>query len=298
MGGFTRRKLGKTGLEVSPIGIGGGSGISNEDLRYAFDKGINYFLFSSDLHHFSYRKSVETIKQLCKAGSALRDRVVLATVSYISNPEKVYAVLADQFMELGIDYIDVFHWGWITDKDDFVGLVDTARKIKDGGEIARFFREQILQAQEVNEEILKRGLARYVGASFHSRYAARQCIQTLDVLMLRYNLAHLGAEIGVFPMLSGDKEKDPGIVVFNVGHEGPRLISDAPPGYPSDAWVPTVPDCYRYALSNPSVDLLLAGLQDRAEVDEALAMLEKGPFSPEECEYLRNYGDYWRTHRP
>jgi aryl-alcohol dehydrogenase-like predicted oxidoreductase len=95
--GFSFRPLGKTQLKVSPLGIGGGSGISSEDLLYAFDRGINYFFYSSDLHHFIYHNSTEAIKTLCGAGSSVRDKVVLATASYVTNPEKIIAVILDQF---------------------------------------------------------------------------------------------------------------------------------------------------------------------------------------------------------
>ena len=297
MSGFTTRQLGKTNLQVSPIGIGGGSGLADEDLLYAFERGINYFFFSSDLHHFSYRKSAGAIRQLCQSGSSVRDKVVLATVSYLNNPEKIVSVLLDQFSELGVDYIDVFHWGWVTETDNAAALFEAANDLKDGGFLARVFREQVLVAQQVNQDLLDRGLVRFVGASFHSRHLARQWKTTLDVLMLRYNLGHLGVEMGVFPLLAGDKTIDPGLVAFNVAHEGPHLIAAPPPDLPPGMMVPTVPDCYRYALSNPYVDVVLAGLTSRREIDEAVAMLEKGPFSPEECEQLRAYGKLWRAAR-
>jgi aryl-alcohol dehydrogenase-like predicted oxidoreductase len=295
MSGFSARTLGKTGLKVSPLGIGGGSGISSEDVLYAFERGVNYFFFSSDLHHFRYGKSAEALRKLCQRGSAVRDQVVLATVSYINNPEKLIGILMDQFFELGVDYIDVFHWGWVNEKDDCTELFKSAQSMKDGGATTQFFRETFTKMEEVNQELLNRGLVRYVGASFHSRALARQWMGELDVLMLRYNLAHLGVEVGIFPLLPQDKTQRPGTVVFNVGHEGTRLISDPPPGLAPDVFIPTLPDCYRYALSNPNVDLVLTGVQNRAQLDEALAALEKGEFSPAECEQLREYGAAWRA---
>lgn len=50
---------------------------------------------------------------------------------------------------------------------------------------------------------------------------------------------------------------------------------------------------YSFALSNPSVDLVLTGMQDRNEIDQALRGLEKGPFSEEECQFLRMYGSIY-----
>ncbi|HEX2913347.1 MAG TPA: aldo/keto reductase [Chloroflexia bacterium] len=290
MGGFERRKLGKTGLEVSPLGIGGGNGISSEDLLYAFDKGINYFFFSSNLHHFTYRRSAEALRKLCSSGSAVRDKVVLATVSYVNDPEKLLPAILDQMSELGVDYIDVFHWGWVTERDEFGSLYAAAQQLKDDGLISNQFRWMQHQAGLINQELVKLGVARYVGASFHARSVARQWMDKMDVLMLRYNLAHLGVEKEIFPFLAEDKDQNPGIVAFNVAHEGSLHFSTPPQGYPSGLYVPTIPDCYRFALTNPAVDLVLAGLTNRGEVDAALAALEKGPFNAEEYAFMREYG--------
>ncbi len=299
MSGFSMRRLGKTGLQVSPLGIGGGSGIQSQDLLYAFERGINYFFFSSDLHHCVYQRSVEALRTLCGQGSAVRDKVVLATVSYVDSPDphKVLATLMDQFAELGVDYIDVFHWGWITDDCNFAPLVKRAFQLKGDSAITRGIRHLQLmemgdQAMEINEALLKRGLVRCVGASFHSRRVARTWMRNLDVLMLRYNLAHRGVEQDIVPFLYGEKERDPGIVVFNAAHEGTRLFHISPRGYPSDWYVPSIPDCYRFALSNPWVDVVLTGMKDRVEIDHALAALEKGPLGAEEYDAMFRYASY------
>lgn len=295
MSGFTFRQLGKTQLLVSPLGIGGGSGIGSEDLLYAFDRGVNYFFYSSDLHHFIYHNSTAALKTLCGAGSSVRDKVVLATASYVTNPEKIIAVILDQFKELGVDYVDIFQWGWVTEKDDVDGLIQVGNSLKAGGTLSRFIQEKVFQIENVNQELINRGLVRYVSASFHSRQLARQCLDKLDVVMLRYNLAHLGIENGIFPLLSADKSKDPGVVVFNVGHESGKLISTPPPGYPVEKYIPSIPDCYRYVLSNPWVDVVLSGVSNRSQLDAALAALDKGPLSREECDYFREYGALWRA---
>jgi aryl-alcohol dehydrogenase-like predicted oxidoreductase len=291
--GFNLRPLGRTGLMVSPLGIGAGSGIDSEDLHYAFSRGVNYFFYSSDLHQFSYRHSAKALRELCNSGSSVRDKVVLSTVTYINNPDKIMAVLVDQFNELGVDYIDVFHWGWVTERDDMADLLELGRAMQDISPLTQFFREQVLVMEAVNQDLVRRGLVRYVGASFHSRSLAREWMNQLDVVMLRYNLGHLGVERGIFPFLTGNKTLDPGLVAFNVAHEGKRLISNPPQNYPANLYVPTIPDCYRFTLSNPYVDLVLAGLRNRREVDEALAALEKGPLSQEECQYFREYGSAW-----
>lgn len=293
MSGFAKRPLGKTGLWVSPIGIGGGMGLSSQNVLYAFEQGINYFFFSSDLHHFLYRQSAEALRTLCQRGSSVREQVVLATVTYLENPEKVPGILLDQFVELGVEYIDVFHWGWITDHTDLLPLIKLGQRLKRPGFFNTWMQDMqrmTQTAREVNADLLQRGLVRYVGASFHSRGQARAWMRNLDVLMLRYNIAHTGIERDVVPFLFGEKSRDPGIVVFNVAHDGQHHFHLPPPGYAPDQYIPTIPDCYRFALTHPWVDLVMTGPVNRSEIDQALAALEKGPLSAEEYALIRDYG--------
>src|ERR1051326_476468 len=112
-------------------------------------------------------------------------------------------------------------------------------------------------------------------------------MRNLDVLMLRYNLVHLGVEQDVFSHLYGEKSRDPGIVVFNVAHEGGHSFAIPPPVYAPNQYVPSIPDCYRFALTNPWVDLVLTGPANKSEIDQILTAMEKGPLCPEEDELLR-----------
>lgn len=141
MGSFSQRWLGKTNLPVSPLGIGGGTGISSQDLLFAFEQGINYFFYSSDLHHFAYHRSAEALRTLCGRGSAVPEQVILATVSYVNHPGNLPSILLDQFTELGVDYIDVFHWGWITDDADLLPLLKRVYQLKRESAITKMIRQ-------------------------------------------------------------------------------------------------------------------------------------------------------------
>jgi aryl-alcohol dehydrogenase-like predicted oxidoreductase len=295
---FGTRQLGKTGLQVSPIGIGGGNGISSEDTLYAFEHGINYFFFSSDLHHVTYQRSAQALRKLCQRGSAIREQVVLATVTYVNDPDKLAAALVDQFTELGVDYIDIFHWGWVVDSTDMFHLLKDAHALKGSSPQHQQLRLMSQIATEANTELLRRGMVRYVGASFHSRNMARTWMNDVDVMMLRYNIAHLGAEQDIVPFLHGDKNRDPGIVVFNSTHDKNGSICVPPPGYTTHQYVPSISDCYRFALTNPWVDLVLTGPRTREEIDQALAAVEQGPLTTEECLRMREYGAFLNTQIP
>lgn len=294
MTGFATRPLGKTGFNVSPLGIGGGSGIQSDDLLYAFDRGINYFFYSSDLHHFWYSRSVAALRQLCGRGSTTRSSVVLATVSYVRDPRLLQAVIVDQLLELGTDYIDIFHWGWIYDGTNTDQLLNAASQLKDSQSAltksCRGYQLMQEQASQVNQQLLAQGLVRAVGMSFHSRQAARSLIHDVDVMMLRYNIAQTAIEEMVFSELTGNKQKDPGIVVFNAAHAGTTFFHKPPPHYPANLPVPSISDCYRFVLSHPAVDVILTGVGNREQIDQAITAVAQGPLEPLDYEFLREYG--------
>ena len=110
-----------------------------------------------------------------------------------------------------------------------------------------------------------------------------------DVLHLRYNAAHRGAEIDIFPYLDEDREKRPGTVSFTATRWGQLLKPDKmPPGEKP----PTAADCYRFVLSNPSVDVCMSGAKTVDQLRENLAVLDREPMTGAEIERLRRIGDF------
>lgn len=151
------RKLGRTDLTVSALGLGGGGKISSEDTLYAFDQGVNFFFYSSDLHHYLYSHMSEGLRKLCGRGSSVREKVVLATVSYIKNPDAAMAAIIDQFVDLRMDYIDVFFWGWIGTLDEpmFEKCLDRSNDLRGAGSIYERIVERMFG---VSERLKKWGL--------------------------------------------------------------------------------------------------------------------------------------------
>jgi predicted aldo/keto reductase-like oxidoreductase len=290
------RQLGRTDLTVSCLGLGGGGGISSEDTLYAFEKGINYFFFSSDLHHFLYSSMSGALRQLCGRGSSVREQVVLATVTYIKSPEMALAALLDQFMELGIDYIDVLFWGWIG-ANDGAALQNCLQLSPDLRGSNSVYHRTIERMFGTSERLKKMGAVRYIGASFHDINLARQWMHSplLDVVMVRHNVAHRSAQDRVFNSLDAQDLQRPGIVTFKSTGSHTGALWDAPSGLPKDCWVPTVPDLYRYSLSQNCVDVCLTGLTKRKEIDAAIAGIQKGKLTPTELDYLNLYGDLHRN---
>jgi aryl-alcohol dehydrogenase-like predicted oxidoreductase len=290
------RKLGRTDLTVSCLGLGGGGHISSDDTLYAFDRGINYFFYSSDLHHYLYSSMRGALRKLCGRGSSVREKVVLANVSYmIRSPETIYTYLFDQFIDLGIDYVDIFFWGWVdsNNADSFENCLSASNDIRGPNTVCQRQMERMFG---VSEKLKKMGAVRYIGASFHDHDLARKWLDSplLDVVMVRHNVAHRTAQQKVFPYLNAEDPNRPGIVTFkSAGMFGP--LWQPPAGLPSGCWQPSVPDLYRYSLSQNSVDVALAGWQTREHIDEALKGVHKGKLTPQEIDYLNLYGDLHRN---
>lgn len=289
------RKLGRTDLTVSCLGLGGGGSISSEDTLYAFERGINYFFYSSDLHHYIYSSMSEALRQLCGRRSSVREKVVLATVTYIKSPEMAIAALLDQFVELGIDYIDVLFWGWIGSNDG-PALQDCLQLAPDLRGSNSVYQRTIERMFGTSERLKKMGAVRYIGASFHDINLAREWLHNplLDVVMVRHNVAHRSAQSQVFNQLDAQDPQRPGIVTFKStgSHTGP--LWDAPAGLPEGCWQPTVPDLYRYSLTQNCVDVCLTGLTRREEIDAAIAGVQQGKLTAAELDYLNLYGDLHR----
>ncbi|NEO71587.1 aldo/keto reductase [Moorena sp. SIO3H5] len=290
------RKLGRTDLTVSCLGLGGGGHISSEDTLYAFDQGINYFFYSSDLHHYLYSSMAGALRQLCGRGSSVREQVVLATVTYMTrNPDTILTYLYDQFVDLGIDYIDIFFWGWIDAEngDNFEKCLNISNDLRGPNTV---YQRTIERVFETSERLKKMGAVRYIGASFHDHDLARKWLNSplLDVAMVRHNVAHRTAQQKVFADLAPEDPQRPGIVTFkSAGMQ--TLLWTPPEDIPEDCWTPSVPDLYRYSLSQNCVDVALAGWSSREEVDAAIKGIQKGKLTQAELDYLNLYGDLHRN---
>lgn len=163
---------------------------------------------------------------------------------------------------LGTDYLDVFQLYWLGKMSAFTGAV-----------------------QDELAALREEGKVRAVGVSIHDRPRAGRLAEEsiLDLLMIRYNAAHPGAERDIFPHLA---RRRPAVVAYTATSW--RRLLRAPRGWRGP--VPTAGDCYRFCLSSPHVDLVLCGPKNRAELEANLAALERGPLSPAEDDALRTFG--------
>ena len=249
--------LGASGLEVSKMGIGADAGIPARALEWAFERGINYFYWGS-------RRRPGMKEAIRKLAASRREKMVIALQTYDYTGLALRQTFTQGLRALAIDYADVLILG------------------NRNGPVPRRILDKALALKE-------RGLARHLCVSAHSRSAFRQHLDSknFDLIMVRYNAAHRGAEQDVFPLL-GEPGR-PGVLCFNSTRWGhlfdPRWI-------PQDEKPPRPIDLYRYVLSNPNIDMVLTAPQTIQQLEENLSTLEMGPVSEEERAWLERIGDH------
>lgn len=245
----------------------GGSRLKRQDVEFAIARGLNY------LNWCGHEDG------LCEAIAALgreRSKVVIA-VQFQSRragdaAREFEAILA----KLRIDYLDVATLYYVESEAEWQEIISP------GGAM------ELLLAQK------QAGRLRLVGLTSHQRRLAAGWAKTrsLDLLMVRYNAAHRGAEREVFPLTS---RLELPVITFTGLRWGALLEST--PEDPPDFQPPAARDCYRFCLANPNVSVALAAPADRRELEHVLALLEdwRAP-SQSELEAIRRHGDRVKRH--
>ncbi|MEN8162033.1 MAG: aldo/keto reductase, partial [Myxococcota bacterium] len=140
----------------------------------------------------------------------------------------------------------------------------------------------------------EQGKVRHLMLSTHNRPSLQEHFRRFeagespfDVFMLRYNAVHRGAERDVFPYLPA--ENPPGVITYTATRWGHLLD---PKKMPPGETPPPARDCYRFALSQPAVSLVLSGPANREQMQEAIRALEAGPLTPDEMARMHRIGDH------
>lgn len=139
-----------------------------------------------------------------------------------------------------------------------------------------------------------RGLVGSLAISGHDRALlgriAADPATPFDVVMFRYNAAHRGAETEILPCVTGGARV--GTIAYTATRWGQLLD---PKRMPEGSPPPEAADCYRFALTDPRVDMVLAGPANAGQLDAALAALTRGPLPAEAMERMRRIGDHVRA---
>jgi hypothetical protein len=259
-----RQPLGKSGLQVGPVCLG--IVRDPETVLAAFDAGINFFFLSVDMHWPLYEGTRRGLEALLARGGGVRDEIVVGVVSYLEQPMfQAFQVHEVINAVAGLERVDLIIAGGVSNPASLHSRL-----------------EPMTAARNLNF----RG-ARAIGASFHDRRLAVEAatLDLLDILYVRYNTAHPGARTDLFPFLPPVRTGrifNFKSTMFKVTAEMLRSLELSPPR----CWLPDVPDYYRFALSRPELDGILASPKTPEEVEALAAALSKGSLLSEEEEHM------------
>jgi len=255
--------------EVCRLGLAtrGGSRLRPTDAEFAIARGLNY------LNWCGYR---DALSQTIAALGPERSKVVVAV--QFESRAAADAVREFDYIsnQLRTGYIDIATLYYVESEEEWQQIISP-----DGA------MEHLLAQKQA-------GRLHSIGLTSHQRCLAARWAETglLDLLMIRYNAAHRGAERDIFPVTS---ERKMPVVTFTGLRWGALLRStaDDPPGHQP----PSPRDCYRFCLANQHVSVALTAPGDRSELEHDLGLLDdwRAP-SQDEWEAIREHGDRVNRH--
>ena len=258
-------QLGRGTPTVRRLGLAtrGNTHLKPDDVLYAIERGINYLNWCGHPDGMS-----RAIRQL---SSEQRRKIVIAMQFSARSGDGAHRELDETLRELDTNYIDVITFYYVEHESEWEAIA------AQGG------------ALEPMREAQAHGIVRLIGMTTHQRELAAKRAKhgDLNLLMIRYNAAHRGAERDVFPIT--DVAGIP-VITFTGLRWGALLrpTLEDPPGCSP----PTAEDCYRFVVSQPSVAVGLTAPNDREELEENLALLDDWHgMSPDEEAIMRAHGN-------
>jgi aryl-alcohol dehydrogenase-like predicted oxidoreductase len=249
------------GTPASCLGLAAGPKQDPRCVRRAFAGGINYFFFYGPGH-------TSFIEELAALVQKKREQIIVATGSGSRRVTGLRAARRRLTALLGIELIDVFFVEYVHPGENPDGI---------------FGKNGVLDELRQWKE---NGWVRFVGATAHDRSLASRLAADprVDVLMHRFNMAHRKSAREVFPVAA--KAQTP-IVAFTATRWGTLLEPHA--DWPDPP--PTASDCYRYCLTQRSVQVVLTAPNSLAELEQNLDVLALPPMSRQERGQWQRFGD-------
>ena len=241
--------LGKTGLKVSRMGLGGIpiQRITAEEtkplLQQLSNAGINYIDTAR-----GYTVSEEYLGQ---ALEGLRDKFILATKSMSRTKDAMWADIETSLRNLRTDYIDLYQVHNPSPKD-----LDTV--LAPGGAL-----EALLEAKEA-------GKIGHIGITVHALSMFQRVVELpwVETVMFPYNIVETQGE----EMMALCKEKNIGFICMKPLAGG--AIEDA-----------TL--ALRFISANPCVSVVIPGMANQEEIQQNLeAVCDTHPLSEQEWETI------------
>jgi len=218
-----RRKLGKTGVEITLLDQGAVRGPSlDRILRFSFANGVRTFDTAK------VYGSEPNFKKWFEQDPEIRKQIFLVTKDMPRAPKQMIGMLDERLATLGTDYVDLFFIHGFGDNhklDDAINLVKSQ------------------EFKEVAEAIRKSGKAKFVGFSSHHKNRA-QIIQAaaeggiVDAIMLQFT-AWLDKDSPLNKALDACWKK--GIGLISMKQIASQFFGDKPKGNILDDVVRRVP---------------------------------------------------------
>ncbi|MBI3946128.1 MAG: aldo/keto reductase [Armatimonadetes bacterium] len=254
--------LGRTGLRVTRLGIGGGYCETADGYRAALDCGATYLDTAR-----SYRNG-EDERVIGEALDGRRDGVVLATKTGKRSAADARAELETSLRMLHTDHVDIWQLHFLNAPEAL------AQVLAPGG------------AAEAAVRAREEGLTRFIGVTGHdwSLVARAAATGLFDTLLCWYNCAMKEPEETLFPTAVAQRM---GVVIMQAARNT-RLLSES--------GTPAPEQFFRYVLSHPAVNVTLMGLRSEDRFRRvAGALAERATLAPEERRELEAYGSALRA---
>ncbi|MHB1356098.1 MAG: aldo/keto reductase [Anaerolineae bacterium] len=223
--------LGRTGLVVTRLGIGGAYAATPEPYRQALDCGVNY-VDTARLYLEGKNESV-----IGEAIAGRRHDLVLATKTIIRDAVGARKELEISLHDLGTDYLDIWQMHGIGSRRELETI------LAPGGAMETAFKAR------------EQGLVRFIGVTGHDWQVLTEVLKTglFDTVLCWYNCAMREPEGLVFPVAA---QHGTGVVLMSTARGGQLYARPGTANPPDDT------DFYRYVLGHPTVDVALMGLRD------------------------------------
>ena len=266
---FLQRSADAFGKPVCRLGLASHqqTDITTDDVHHALERGVNFLNWAGDEEVFP-----RTVAELGRRRDDVIVCVQFAARTAADAVEELRSILA----ALKSDYVDILTFYYVETDEEW-------HEVTAPGAALEYCRA----AQ-------REGRVRRLGVTSHQRPLLATMARggMLDLLMLRYNAAHRGAETEVFPTTEALRLP---VIAYTALRWGGllRTTPDDPPGFV----VPRAPAWYRFVLQSPAVTVALAAPFNRAQLNEDLTVLDaQGPLDAAEHKHLAEHGRRVRRH--
>jgi hypothetical protein len=243
-----KRKLGKTGLEVSEVAFGCMITSDQSVIERAADLGVNLFDTARGYQGGNNERLV---------GAALkgrRDKVFISTKSASQTKAEAVAHLEESLRQIGTDHVDIW----------YLHAKKAAAELTD----------ELLDAQRVAKE---QGKIRFAGVSLHAGHAEvipAAIEKKLDVVLVTYNFTMGDRNDALMKSLH---DAGVGVVAMKVmaGGRGPEAVAAREKLAAKGGMLSAL----KWTLRNPFVHATIPSTTDMAQLDENLRAMAE-PWTP------------------